>query len=214
MRRGIQTTRARAVHIGLLCLVLSTLGCTSSSAPLPGVDIASGTVQPSTGLWFDSEAGAAGIVRFTVVGDTLRLDSVRPNDGWTWRPDLRDTDDDVAIEFRHEDEDLLVDFESDIHDGVLLVEVETAAPADDATSEWPAATAVDVLLSVSDQRVTLDRITAADGWTWTRLDRDDVSIDFVHAEGALVAFEARTDDGRLEVEVETRWRPVLDDVLE
>jgi hypothetical protein len=72
-------------------------------------------------------------VRFTVVGDTLRLDSVRPDEGWTWRPDLDDTDDDVAIDFHHESDALKVDFEADIHYGVLLVEVETSSPDHDAT---------------------------------------------------------------------------------
>ncbi len=64
-------------------------------------------------MWFDSEAGAAGTVRFTVVGDTLRVDSVRPDEGWTWRPDLDDTDDDVAIDFHHESDALKVDLEAD-----------------------------------------------------------------------------------------------------
>jgi len=41
-----------------------------------------------------------------------------------------------------------------------------------------------------------------------------VSIEFVNGQGDLVEFDARTDDGRLEVEVETRWRPILDDALE
>lgn len=200
----------------MCALWLATVGidCVGQPVPLPAVDISSETAPPSNEPWFEYEAGDAGTVRFTIEGDTLRLDSVRPNDGWRWRPDLEDTDDDVAIAFHHEDEAMTVDFEADMHDSVLLVEVETAAPADNGSLEWPADTAAKVLLSVTDQRVRLDRVTAKDGWTWTHHHHDDVSIAFVNEQGALVEFEARTDDGRLEVEVETRWRPTLDDVLE
>lgn len=67
---------------------------------------------------------------------------------------------------------------------------------------------------MNDQRVSLERITAQDGWTRTQRDPDAVSIEFVNRQGDLVEFDARTDDGRLEVEVETRWRPILDDALE
>ncbi len=196
---------------GLLPLTILAIGCAGPARPIPGVDLSAAEAAPSTGTRFEYEAGNAGTVGFTVVGDTLHLDSVVRNEGWTWRQDLDDTDDDVAIDFHHEGGVLKVDFEADLHDGVLLVEVETAFPADDRIQEWAADTAANVQLSVSDQRVSLDRITAHDGWTWTERDHDDVSIEFVNEQGDLVEFDARTDDGRLEVEVETRWRPVLDD---
>lgn len=71
-----------------------------------------------------------------------------------------------------------------------------------------------VQIVVSDQRVRLDRIIAEDGWTWTERDHEPVSIEFINGQGDLVEFDARTDDGRLEVEIEVRWRPILDDAIE
>jgi hypothetical protein len=62
---------------------------------------------------------------------------VSGDEGWSWQPDPDDTDDDVAIDFHHEEEGLAVDFEADIHDGVVLAEVETALPAHDRTLSGP-----------------------------------------------------------------------------
>ncbi len=200
--------------VGLLPLGLLALACGSPAAPLPGVDLSSASAVPSSGTWFAYEAGGAGTVRFSVVGDRLRLDSVEPQEGWTWRPDQDNTDDDVALDFDHEGDSQKVDFEADLQSGVLLVEVETTFPADDRVLEWPADSAAEVHLSVSDQRVSVDSIAANEGWTWTQRDKDAVSIRFVNEEAVSVDFDARTDDGRLEVEVETRWRPALDDALE
>lgn len=199
---------------GVLPLALLALACGSLDAPVPGVDLSSAGAAPSSGTWFQYEAGGAGTVRFSVVEDRLRLDSVERREGWTWLPDQDNTDDDVALDFHHQDGARMVDFEADLRSGVLLVEVESTFPADDRTLEWPADSAAAVHLSVSDQQVSVQRIAANDGWTWTRRDTDAVSISFVNEESASVDFDARTDDGKLEVEVETRWRPILDDALE
>lgn len=214
MGRDHRTIPARSLPPSLLWLAVVALGCGSPTTLPPGIDLSAADASAGTGTRFDYEAGEAGMVGFTVVADELRLDSVQPHEGWTWRPDLDDTDDDVAIDFHHGSTALKVDFEADIHNGVLVVEVETSSPADDRTLEWAADTAANVQIVVNDQRVSLERITAQDGWTWTQRDRDAVSIEFVNGQGDLVEFDARTDDGRLEVEVETRSRPILDDALE
>ncbi len=172
--------------LGLPWLAVVALGCGAPSIPLPGVDLSTEDAAPGTGGRFDYQAGEAGTVGFTVVADTLQLDFVRPNDGWTWRPDLDDTDDDVAVDFHHASDALKVDFEADIHNGFLTVEVETASPADDRILKWAADTAANVQIVVSDQRVRLDRIIAEDGWTWTERDHEPVSIEFINGQGDLV----------------------------
>ncbi len=194
-----------AVVAGSLSLALTAFGCGSPATPLPGVDLTSDAATRSPGIIY--QAGDAGTVGFSIVDDTLRLDSVSGDEGWSWQPDADDTDDDVAIDFHHEGEGLAVDFEADIHDGVVLVEVETALPAHDRTLSWAADSAAEVIIVIRDQRVSLERIIATTGWTWTQRGDDQVTVVFADGDGSIVEFAADTDDGRLEVEVGTRWRP-------
>jgi hypothetical protein len=60
---------------------------------------------------------------------------------------------------------------------------------------------------IRDQRVSLERIIATTGWTWTQRGDDQVRVVFADGDGSKVKFPADTDDGSLEVEVGARWRP-------
>jgi len=65
--------------------------------------------------------GEAGQVELRHEGDTLELVEVRPADGWDYRVDDRDDDDEVEVTFRGNGRE--VEFEAEVDDGRLEVEI-------------------------------------------------------------------------------------------
>jgi hypothetical protein len=66
------------------------------------------------------QAGDAGEVELAIDGDRLVLVDVRPNDGWSHRID-DDDDDEIEIDFR--DNGREIDFEAELDDGRLEIDV-------------------------------------------------------------------------------------------
>jgi hypothetical protein len=156
------------------------------------------------------QAGPAGSVSLRLENSRVVLDSVSPSAGWTYRED-DDDDDEVELKFQGPD-GVTVDFEAELEDGNTLdIDVKENRPAADGTNtvELPEGAGT-IVFSVSGDRLSLDEVRPADGWVVRESERDDdeFEVELIATERRMkVELEVELDDGRLEMETETRYGP-------
>lgn len=182
---------------------------TSTIRPSDAATPATADASPSTGV-SSFGAGPAGTVTLLVEDRTLTLDGVVLATGWQQAGEPREGAE-LRIDFTGPD-DRQVRFEAEVEaDGTLDIDTEERRAAADgtATIDLPDS-AGNATFTAARGRITLDGVTPADGWEARERERDDDSfeVDFVNAEQQVkVELSVEIDDGRLEVDIETRHGP-------
>ena len=155
-------------------------------------------------------AGEAGDVELAIDGDRLILVDVRPSDGWTHRVD-EDDDDEIEIDFR--DNGREVDFEAELDDGRLKIDV-CDIVIDAAGDVYSVGEAGEVEVrrvrdddddDDDDIDLELVEVRVNDGWSYEVEHDDDDEIEVVFNRGEeRVKFDLESDDGLLEAKTCTR----------
>lgn len=141
-------------------------------------------------------AGDAGEVELTRDGDELRLVEVRPNDGWRYEVE-EDDDDEIEVEFR--DNGREIDFEAELDDGRLEVDV-CDVVLDPVGDVYTIGEAGEVEVRVvddgdDDRELELVEVRPNDGWEYEidEEDDDEIEIEFRNGDQHL-KFDLEIDD--------------------
>jgi virulence-associated protein VagC len=168
----------------------------------------------------------AGEVEIERDGDRLILIEARPNPGWELEAEDEedeededdeeeeeeedeDDDDDEEIEVTFVQGDREVEFEAEIDDGRLAIEIEETWRGIDPGS-FTVADAGEVEIRRDGDRLIMVGVIANEGWDFEVEHEDDEddsgdTVEFSFVSGDREAeFEAKIEDGVLEVEIETR----------
>lgn len=203
------------LEVGSTPQAASSDGLTETSPVRPS-DAASDAATPATADASPSSgvssfgAGPAGTVTLLVEDRTLTLDGVVLATGWQQAGEPREGAE-LRIDFTGPD-DRQVRFEAEVEaDGTLDIDTEERRAAADgtATIDLPESAGNATFTAVGG-RITLDGVIPADGWDARERERDDDSfeVDFVNADQRVkVELSVEIDDGRLEVDIETRHGP-------
>jgi virulence-associated protein VagC len=175
----------------------------------------------------------AGEVEIRREGDQLVLIEARPNDGWVVDSDdpaedeIEDEDDDAEVEDEDEGDqdgqtlevtfvqgDHEVEFEAEIVDGRLLIEIEESwSGVEPGTFNVDDAGTVEIRRD--GERLILAGVIANDGWDFEaerEVEEDEeeesseqeIEVTFTSGDRE-VEFEATLEDGELDIEIETKW---------
>jgi hypothetical protein len=163
-------------------------------------DTAAGEVVDLTtavpGTW---PVGDAGTVTFSLAGGRLVLEDVSTADGWTSRIDEED-DDELEVDF--ERDGVSWEFEVEVDDGRLEVELRQDL-RDAQPGSYDLADAGSFAFEVADGRLTLTTLDVADGWELTEREEDADEFEFELRQGEReFDVEVELDDGRVEVEID------------
>jgi hypothetical protein len=156
-------------------------------------------------------AGDAGTVTLAVEGRSVALEGVQVAANWQQVGEPRASASELRIDFAGPN-NREIRFEAEVErDGTLDIDVKERRPHADGTVtiDLPEG-AGRATFTVAGQRITLDGVAPADGWEVRGPERDDDSfeVDVVNADRQIkVELEAEIDDGRLELEIETRYGP-------
>lgn len=171
-----------------------------------------GAGQDASGATNVFPAGEAGEVELALDGDRLVLVEVRPSAGWSHRVD-EDDDDEIEIDFH--DNGREIDFEAELDDGRLKVDVcdISIVAAGDVYSVGEAGE-VEIRQSRDDDDdddddddidLELVKVRVNDGWSYEVEKDDDDEIEVVFHRGEeRVKFDLESDDGWLEARTCTR----------
>jgi virulence-associated protein VagC len=170
----------------------------------------------------------AGEVEIERDGDRLILIGARPNPGWELEAEDEEDDEDEDDEEEEEDEELEegdeddeeievtfvqgdreVEFEAEIDDGRLAIEIEETWHGVEAGS-YTVADAGEVEIRRDGDRLIMVGVIANEGWDF-EVEHEDgeddsgdtVEVSFVSGDREA-EFEAKIEDGVLEVEIETK----------
>lgn len=176
-------------------------------APGPGQGPGSGAGTAGVDGEYEVAAGDAATVRFAVAGRQVTVQNLTVASGWQ---QVRDDRRPEEVDLSFVRDRTVVDLEAEVDDGRFDTDVDIDSPAAPARITYPVADAGTVTVEVpGDDRVSLVSHEAAPGWVASvderELDRGDVEIRFRN-DGAnrSVEFDADTDDGRLNVDIDTR----------
>ena len=187
-------------------------GATPQGSPGDDDDDDTGAVTPPPVAAADNvfRVSDAGEVELAVDGNRLVLVDVRPNDGWSHRIDEND-DDEIEIDFR--DNGREIDFEAELDDGWLKIDVcDTVVDPQGDVYQVGDAGEVEVRRGTDDDDddggstyLELLDVRPNDGWTHEVEDDDDDEIEVVFRSGDReVKFDLEVDDGRAEAKICTR----------
>ncbi len=178
----------------------------ASTSPDSSADPTSseGTAEAVADGTYTFQAGEAGMVSLTVAGSELTLDSVTPAEGWQHREDVDDDGDDQDVEIDFTNRTAEVDFDAELEDGTLDVDVDVEGPAVDGSYTFPLGDAGAVSVDVTGTQSSLAVPSLAEGWDVVEQEGEgDVELDFVNAAmSTSIDFHADVDDDGLEVNIE------------
>ena len=174
----------------------------AEDTPAEDADRADGVVdltEAIPGTWPVSDAGT---VTFAIVDNALVLDDVTANDGWTVDIDEQDPD---QIEVDYLRDNTAWKIEIELEDGGSILEIEIDQDIENAdTGSYDIGDAGTFAVSVDGDRLVLDDLNLADGWTITEIDEEADEIEFALANGPRT-FDVEVeleDDGTLEIEID------------
>lgn len=148
-----------------------------------------------SGTW---PVGDAGTVTFEVEGDALVLVGYEPSDGWDARVDEED-DDEIEVDFQRDD--VRWEFEVELDDGQLEIEIrQDHLDAEPGAYDLPDGGA---FAFEADGDLTLASVTPGDGWEVTDQEEgsDEIEIS-LRATDRRLEVEVELDDGRIEIEID------------
>lgn len=157
-------------------------------------------VEARPGRWV---IGDAGFVEFDRTDGGLVLLDVTESDGWAARVD-EDSGEEIEVDFERDNVEIEVEIEWD--DGTLEVDINTDIdPAEAGSYEIGQAGTVD--FGVSGDGLTLNDLSAADGWELRIDEESSDEIEFTLQSGAERWWvEIELDDGEIELEIDYRVR--------
>ncbi len=154
-------------------------------------------VEVRDGTW---EVGEAGCVTFLADGDSIRLVSVHPREGWTPRV-VREDGDRLEVEFTRGREER--ELEVRYRNGLLRVEIESEDEAAQP-GRFTVGDAGEVEIAIDDGSLRLVEVATNPGWSMEVDEENPREVEVGFRQGELEwEFEAELSRrGRLEVEIE------------